>query len=207
MAIKILNAGQVCVAPNRIYVQSSVYDRFVDMVADRMRSLEIGSGLDENVHVGPLINAGAREKVHRHLEDAVKHGARVVVGSEKPKPGAGFFMQPTLLSDLSDEAMVNAEETFGPLLAMRRFQTEEEVIRLANNTKHGLASYVFTRDVGRVFRMSEALESGMVSVNSSASLLAETLPFGGVKESGIGREGSKYGIESYVDDKLVAISF
>ncbi|RKP07664.1 succinate-semialdehyde dehydrogenase [Thamnocephalis sphaerospora] len=207
MTAKIINAGQVCTAPNRIYVQSGIYDRFSERLAERMRTLHIGSGLEEGVHVGPVITERARTKVHRHVEDAVTRGARVMVGGAEHRPAEGFFIKPTLISDLTDDALVANEETFGPLVAMRRFTTEEEVADLANRTKYGLAGYVFTRDVGRVFRMSESIEAGMICVNSGQLLASEAMPFGGIKESGIGREGSKHGIEEYVDEKLIAIGF
>ncbi|KAI8055654.1 succinate-semialdehyde dehydrogenase I [Syncephalis plumigaleata] len=207
---KLKNSGQVCVAPNRIYVQAGIHDEFVARLAERMKKLRTGSGFDENVTTGPLITERAREKVHRHIEDAVARGGRIVFDGRTVlkesglKEKGGYFFHPTLLTDLHDEALISSEETFGPLLAIRKFTTEQEGIELANRTQFGLAAYIYTRDVSRVFHVSEAIESGMVGVNSH-TLGTDATPFGGIKESGMGREGSKYGVEDYIDKKLISI--
>ncbi|RKP25948.1 succinate-semialdehyde dehydrogenase [Syncephalis pseudoplumigaleata] len=210
LGAKLKGSGQVCIAPNRIYVQEGIHDAFTAQLAERMKKLRIGSGFDEKVTTGPLISERAREKVNKHVEDAVARGARVLLDGRKElekseqKESGGYFFHPTLLTDLHDEALISSEETFGPLLAVRKFTSEQEVVELANRTEYGLAAYVYTRDVSRVFHVSEALESGMVGVNS-ITLGIDATPFGGVKESGMGREGSKYGVEDYVNKKLISI--
>ncbi|RKP07665.1 succinate-semialdehyde dehydrogenase I [Thamnocephalis sphaerospora] len=209
MNSKLRNAGQVCVAPNRIYVQSGIHERLSQLLVARLEKLRVGGGFVENVHVGPLISEQARRKVLEHIEDAVKRGGRVLLDGRQRQieditHEGGFFVHPTIISELPTDALVNAEETFGPLLAMSIFDTEEEAIKLANNTKAGLSAYVYTRDISRVFRVSEAIEAGMLSINGAVISSAVT-PFGGLKESGIGYEGSKYGVEEYVSKKLIAI--
>ncbi|KAF5364154.1 hypothetical protein D9756_000319 [Leucocoprinus leucothites] len=196
---KFRGSGQTCICANRIFVQSSIYADFASRLADRVSKFKIGNGLEEGVTHGPLIHARAVEKVIRHVEDAVSKGAQVLVGG-KGIPNTSFFY-PTVLSDVSSEAVLNSEETFGPLAALTKFETEEEVIKLANNTDVGLAGYFFSRDVGRVWRVAERLEVGMVGSNTGVISQA-VIPFGGVKESGLGREGS-HGIQEYLNTKLI----
>ncbi|EAU84453.2 succinate-semialdehyde dehydrogenase [Coprinopsis cinerea okayama7 len=197
---KFRGSGQTCVCANRIFVQSGVYAEFASRLAERVAAFKVGNGLEEGVTHGPLIHAKAVEKVERHVADAVSKGAQVLVGG-KSIPNSSFFI-PTVLSDVPSDAALNTEETFGPLAALTKFETEDEVIRLANNTDVGLAGYFFSRDVGRVWRVAEALEVGMVGANTGLISQA-VIPFGGVKESGLGREGGPHGIEEYMNTKLI----
>ncbi|KAI0677764.1 succinic semialdehyde dehydrogenase [Trametes maxima] len=201
IACKFRGTGQTCVCANRIYVQSSVYADFASRLAEKVAAFKVGNGLDKETTHGPLIHERAVEKVERHVEDALAHGAQLVHGGKR-LPGAGSFFAPTVLSDVPAHALVNKEETFGPLAALTRFETEEEVIRLANDTPAGLAGYFFSRDVGRVWRVAEALEVGMVGTNTGVISQA-VIPFGGIKESGLGREGG-HGIEEYMNTKFIA---
>ena len=203
LAAKFRNAGQTCVCANRIYVQAGLHDRFVEKLADAMQQLRVGNGLDEGVTIGPLIDDSAVTRVRQHIDDAVARGGRLVTGG-RPHALGGLFFEPTLVSHVPQTARVAREETFGPLAPVLRFSTEEEVIRWANDTEFGLAAYVYTRDLGRSIRMAEALEYGMVAINSGA-LSNEAAPFGGIKQSGLGREGSKYGMDDYVDMKYVLL--
>ena len=203
LAAKFRNAGQTCVCANRIYVQAGLHDRFVEKLADAMQQLRVGNGLDEGVTIGPLIDDSAVTRVREHIDDAVARGGRLVTGG-RPHALGGLFFEPTLVSHVPQTARVAREETFGPLAPVLRFSTEEEVIRWANDTEFGLAAYVYTRDLGRSIRMAEALEYGMVAINSGA-LSNEAAPFGGIKQSGLGREGSKYGMDDYVDMKYVLL--
>ncbi|KAJ7353392.1 succinic semialdehyde dehydrogenase [Mycena albidolilacea] len=196
---KFRSTGQTCVCANRIYVQSSVYAEFASRLAEKVTSFKVGNGLDESTTHGPLIHTRALEKVQAHVDDAVKLGAQVLVGGTSI-PGTAFF-NPTVLSDVPASARINSEETFGPLAALTKFETEEEVIKLANSTDFGLAGYFFSRDVGRVWRVAEKLEVGMVGCNTGLISQA-VIPFGGIKESGLGREGS-HGIEEYMNTKLI----
>jgi len=196
---KFRGSGQTCICANRIYVQSSVYADFASRLAEKVSAFKVGNGLEEGTTHGPLIHSRAAEKVTRHVDDAVAKGAQVLVGG-KVLPNTSFFM-PTVLSDVPSDATLNKEETFGPLAAICKFETEDEVIKLANDTEFGLAGYFFSRDVGRVWRVAERLEVGMVGANAGA-LSHATIPFGGVKESGIGREGG-HGIEEYMNTKLI----
>ncbi|KAF4620049.1 hypothetical protein D9613_004897 [Agrocybe pediades] len=197
---KFRGSGQTCVCANRIYVQSSIYAEFASRLAERVAKFKIGNGLEEGTTHGPLIHERAVEKVERHVNDAVEKGAQVLVGGKRV-PNTSFFV-PTVLSDVPADAALNSEETFGPLAALCKFETEEEVVRLANNTDVGLAGYFFSRDVGRVWRVAEKLEVGMVGANTGLISQA-VIPFGGVKESGIGREGGPHGIEEYMNTKLI----
>ncbi|KAI1784074.1 succinic semialdehyde dehydrogenase [Ganoderma leucocontextum] len=201
IACKFRGSGQTCVCANRIYVQSSVYAEFASRLAERVAAFKVGNGLDKDTTHGPLIHERAVEKVQRHIDDAVAQGAQLLVGGKR-LPGAGSFFAPTILSDVPAGALVNKEETFGPLAALTRFETEEEVIRLANDAPVGLAGYFFSRDAGRVWRVAEALEVGMVGSNTGLISQA-VIPFGGVKESGLGREGG-HGIDEYMNVKLIA---
>jgi succinate-semialdehyde dehydrogenase/glutarate-semialdehyde dehydrogenase len=196
---KFRTSGQTCICANRIYVHSSIYAEFASRLADKVAKFKVGNGLEEGTTHGPLIHSRAVEKVGRHIEDAVSKGAQVLVGG-KAIPNSNFFT-PTVLSEVPSTAILNKEETFGPLAALCKFETEEEVIRLANDTDVGLAGYFFSRDVGRVWRVAERLEVGMVGANTGLVSQAVT-PFGGVKESGLGREGS-HGIEEYMNTKLI----
>ncbi|SHJ65640.1 NAD-dependent succinate-semialdehyde dehydrogenase [Paraburkholderia terricola] len=203
LAAKYRNAGQACVAANRILVQSGVYDRFARKLAEATAALRVGNGMHEGVVQGPLINEDAVRKVEEHISDALRKGARVLTGGKRHALG-GCFFEPTVLADVSREAAIFNEETFGPVAPLFRFDTEDEAIALANDTPFGLASYVFARDVGRIFRVVDRLEFGMVGVNEGL-ISTEVAPFGGVKHSGLGREGSKYGVDDYLEIKYVAL--
>ena len=196
IASKYRNAGQTCVCANRLYVQSGVYDAFAQKLADAVGQLHVGNGVDAGVTTGPMIDTKAVEKVEEHIADAVAKGATVKMGGKRHNLGHSFF-EPTILTHVTQDMAVAKEETFGPVAPLFKFDTEEEVIGYANDTEFGLASYFYSRDIGRVFRVSEALEYGMVGVNSGL-ISNEIAPFGGVKQSGLGREGSKYGIEDYL---------
>jgi succinate-semialdehyde dehydrogenase/glutarate-semialdehyde dehydrogenase len=201
MASKYRNAGQTCVCANRIYVQDGVYDQFVEKFAAKVRTVKVGNGFEDGVSQGPLIEDAAVEKVERHVKDAIAKGGKVLVGGKKLK---GQFFEPTVLANATSDMLCATEETFGPFAPVFRFKTEQEVIDLANNTIFGLASYFYSRDVGRIFRVSEALEYGMVGINVGV-LATEHVPFGGVKQSGLGREGSSHGMEDYVEMKYLCI--
>ena len=204
MQSKYRNAGQTCVSANRIYVQAGVYDAFADRVKAKMASLKVGRGTDTGVNIGPLIDEQGLAKVEAHLADAVAKGAKVISGGKRHALG-GRFYEPTLLTNVPMSAKVSKEETFGPVAPLIKFDTEAEAIQLANDSEFGLASYFFSRDVGRVFRVGEALESGMVGINTGI-FSNEVAPFGGVKQSGLGREGSKYGIEDYLEIKYLCLN-
>ena len=203
IANKFRNAGQVCVSGNRFFIHEAVYDRFVNQLADEVNKLKVGNGMDEGVVVGPLINAAAVEKVEEHVKDAQAKGGRIVAGGARHALG-GNFWHPTVIADASDEMKLAREETFGPVAACFRFASEEEVIQRANATEYGLAAYFYTQNLQRVFRVSAALESGMIGINECA-VSTELAPFGGVKESGLGREGSVLGIEEYLEVKALHI--
>ena len=201
MASKYRNAGQTCVCANRIYVQGGVYDAFIEKFAAKVKALKVGNGFEEGVNQGPLIEDAAVEKVHRHVADAVAKGGRVVAGGHKL---SGQFVEPTVVADATADMLCAREETFGPFAPVFRFKTEQEAIDAANNTEFGLASYFYSRDVGRIFRVSEALEYGMVGINAGI-IATEHVPFGGVKQSGLGREGSHHGIDDYVELKYLCL--
>ncbi len=201
MMSKFRNTGQTCVCANRILVQDSVYDAFAAKLTKAAAGLKVGYGLDDGVTQGPLIDRAALEKVEEHLSDATAKGARVAIGGARHEPGGTFF-QPTVLTEVTPDMKVTQEETFGPLAPLFRFKTEEEAIALANDTEFGLASYFYARDLGRVWRVAEALESGIVGINTGI-ISNEVAPFGGIKESGIGREGSKYGIDDFLEIKYL----
>ncbi len=204
IASKYRNAGQTCVCANRIYVQDGIYDLCAQKLAEKVGQLRVGPGTQSGVQIGPLIEPAALEKVKTHVSDALAGGAKVLVGGKSHALG-GLFFEPTVMTEVKPSMLVSREETFGPVAPLFRFKTEQEVIGLANNTEFGLASYFFSRDIGRVFRVAEALESGMVAVNTG-NFSNEVAPFGGVKQSGLGREGSKYGIEEYLEIKFVTIA-
>lgn len=203
IANKFRNAGQVCVSVNRFFIQQNVYDSFVNKLAEEVQKLKVGNGLEEGVIVGPLIEQSAVDKVREHVDDALAKGGEALVGG-KPHELGGNFWQPTVIIDASDDMKLAREETFGPLAACFRFETEEEVIERANNTPFGLAAYFYTQNLQRVFRVSQALESGMVGVNECA-VSTELGPFGGVKESGLGREGSVLGLDEFLEVKTLHI--
>jgi succinate-semialdehyde dehydrogenase/glutarate-semialdehyde dehydrogenase len=201
IASKYRNTGQTCVCVNRIYVQSGVYDQFAQKLVKAVEGLKVGNGFDPEVTQGPLIDYAAVEKVEEHIQDAVSRGARVLTGGQRHTLGGTYF-QPTVLANVPANATVAREETFGPLAPLFRFETDDEVLQLANDTDFGLASYFYSRDIGRVWRVAEGLESGMVGINTGM-LSTEVAPFGGVKQSGLGREGSKYGIEEFLEIKYL----
>ena len=203
LASKFRNAGQTCVCANRLYVQDGVYDRFAEKLQQAVSKLQIGDGLQPNVTIGPLIDEKAIAKVQEHIADALGKGARVVTGGKVHELGGNFF-QPTILVDVPGDAKVAKEETFGPLAPLFRFKDEADVIAQANDTEFGLAAYFYARDLGRVFRVGEALEYGIIGINTGL-ISTEVAPFGGVKSSGLGREGSKYGIEDYLEIKYMCI--
>ena len=201
---KYRNSGQTCVCANRFLVQDGVYDAFADRLTRAVgEQLKVGNGLESGVMQGPLIDAAALAKVERHVADALAQGARVLTGGRRHALG-GTFYEPTVLADVAPGMLVAREETFGPVAPLFRFQTDEEAIRLANATEFGLAAYFYSRDLNRVFRVAEALQYGMIGINTGL-ISTEVAPFGGVKESGFGREGSKYGIEEYLDIKYLCI--
>ena len=204
IASKYRNAGQTCVCANRLYVQDGVYDAFAEKLAIAVGKLKVGNGVEDGVTQGPMIDEKAMEKVEEHIADAVAKGATVKLGGKRHALGHSFF-EPTILTNVTQNMAVAREETFGPMAPLFRFSTEEEVIGYANDTEFGLASYFFSRDIGRIFRVSEALEYGMVGVNSGL-ISTEIAPFGGVKQSGLGREGSKYGIEDYMTIKYTCLA-
>ena len=201
MVSKFRNAGQTCVCSNRIFVQSGIYDAFAARLQDEVKRLKVGSGLDDGVTIGPLINQAAVDKVKRHVADAMALGAKSVLGGQ-PHPLGGLYFEPTVLTDVSPDSLLMREETFGPVAPLIRFDSEEEAVRMCNDTEFGLAAYFYTRDVGRCWRVAEALEYGMVGINDGL-ISTEVAPFGGVKQSGLGREGSKYGIEDYLEIKYL----
>ncbi|WP_273806585.1 MULTISPECIES: NADP-dependent succinate-semialdehyde dehydrogenase [unclassified Pseudomonas] len=203
IASKYRNAGQTCVCVNRLYIQDGVYDAFAEKFKAAVAKLKVGNGLEEGVTIGPLIDAKAAAKVKEHIDDAVSHGAKVIAGGKAHANGGSYF-EPTILADVPKSAKVSKEETFGPLAPLFRFKDEAEVIELANDTEFGLASYFYARDLSRVFRVAEALEYGMVGINTGL-ISNEVAPFGGVKASGLGREGSKYGIEEYLEIKYLCL--
>jgi succinate-semialdehyde dehydrogenase/glutarate-semialdehyde dehydrogenase len=201
MVSKYRNAGQTCVCANRLYVQDEVYDRFVAKLAEKCKSIRVGNGFEAGVNQGPLIDDQALRKVEAHVADALAKGATLVAGGTRI--GERFYA-PTVLANASAEMLCAREETFGPVAPVFRFKTEAEAIALANNTEFGLASYFYSRDVGRIFRVAEALEYGMVGINTGLISVAE-VPFGGVKQSGLGREGSHHGIDDYVEIKYLCL--
>jgi succinate-semialdehyde dehydrogenase / glutarate-semialdehyde dehydrogenase len=198
---KYRNAGQTCVCTNRFYAHDSIYDAFVEKLAAASRKIRVGNGFEAGVTQGPLIDDAAVEKVTQHIDDATAKGATLVAGG---KVHEGRFVEPTVLADVTREMLIAREETFGPVAAVFRFNSEEEAIQLANDTEFGLASYFYSRDIGRIWRVAEALEYGMVGINTGL-ISNEVAPFGGVKQSGLGREGSKYGIDEYVELKYLCI--
>ena len=201
MVSKYRNAGQTCVCANRLYVQDGVYDAFVEKLAAKARTIKVGNGFEPGVTQGPLIDGQGLAKVEQHVADALAKGARVLAGGKRI--GERFY-EPTVLAGATGDMLCAREETFGPVAPVFRFKTEDEAIALANATEFGLASYFYSRDIGRIFRVGEALEYGMVGVNTGLISTAE-VPFGGVKQSGLGREGSHHGIDDYVEVKYLCL--
>jgi succinate-semialdehyde dehydrogenase/glutarate-semialdehyde dehydrogenase len=200
-ASKYRNAGQTCVCSNRLYVQSGVYDEFVAKFAAKVKTAKVGNGFEEGVNQGPLIEEAALQKVERHVSDAVAKGARLLAGGKRLQ---GQFFEPTVVADATADMLCAKEETFGPFAPVFKFETEQEAIDAANNTEFGLASYFYSRDIGRIYRVAEALEYGMVGINVGI-LATEHVPFGGVKQSGLGREGSHFGMDDYVEIKYLCL--
>jgi succinate-semialdehyde dehydrogenase/glutarate-semialdehyde dehydrogenase len=203
MISKYRNAGQTCVCANRLYVQSGIYDAFAKKLAEKVGQLKVGNGFAEGVTTGPLIDAKAIEKVKEHVADAVSKGAEIALGGKSSSAGELFF-EPTILTGVTTAMKVATEETFGPVAPLFKFETEEEVVELANATEFGLASYFYSKDLAKIFRVAEALEYGMVGVNTGL-ISTEVAPFGGIKQSGLGREGSKYGIDDYTEIKYICL--
>jgi succinate-semialdehyde dehydrogenase/glutarate-semialdehyde dehydrogenase len=204
MISKFRNAGQTCVCANRLFVQDGVFDAFAEKLAVKVSALKVGDGAANGVTQGPLIDSAAIEKIEMHVADAVKKGAKLVQGGKRHALGGTFF-EPTVLAGVTADALIFKEETFGPVAPLFRFKTDDEVIELANRTEFGLASYFYSRDIGRVWRVAEALEYGMVGVNTGM-ISNEVAPFGGVKQSGLGREGSHHGIDEYLEIKYIAMA-
>jgi succinate-semialdehyde dehydrogenase/glutarate-semialdehyde dehydrogenase len=199
---KFRNNGQTCVCANRIYVQDGVYDAFAEKLAAKVAAMKVGDGLDEGTQFGPLINHAALGKVQEHITDATSKGAEIILGG---KPIKGNFFEPTIVTGATQDMAFATDETFGPLAPLFRFQDEDEVIAMANDTIFGLASYFYAKDLSRVYKVAEALEYGIVGVNTGI-ISTEVAPFGGVKQSGLGREGSHHGIEDYLEMKYVCMS-
>ncbi len=204
VASKYRNTGQTCICTNRFLVQARVHDAFVEKLTARVASLKVGSGFEDGVAQGPLIDMAAVEKVEEHIADALAGGAKVTTGGKRHAKGGSFF-EPTVITGMKPEMKASREETFGPLAPVFRFETDEEAIALANDTPFGLASYFYSRDIGRVWRVAEALEYGLVGVNAGL-ISTEVAPFGGLKESGLGREGGPWGIEEFLEVKYVAMA-
>ena len=200
---KYRNAGQTCVCANRLYVQDGVYDLFAEKLVAAVEKLKVGNGVEPGVTQGPLIDGAAIQKVEQHVADALVKGGRLLTGGKRHALGHSFF-EPTVIADATPKMRVAREETFGPLAPLFRFKTDAEVIELANDTEFGLASYFYSRDIGRIWRVAEALESGMVGINTGL-ISNEVAPFGGVKQSGLGREGSKYGMDDYLVIKYLCM--
>jgi succinate-semialdehyde dehydrogenase/glutarate-semialdehyde dehydrogenase len=203
LASKYRNAGQTCVCANRLYVQDGVYDKFTAMLTEKVKAFKVGPGNEPGVVIGPLIDEAGVKKVEQHVADALSKGAKVILGGKRHERG-GLFFQPTVLVNVTPEMIVSHEETFGPVAPLIRFRTEDEVIGLANDTEFGLAGYFYSRDVGRIFRVAEKMEAGIVGANVGI-ISTEVAPFGGVKQSGLGREGSKYGLEEYLEVKYILL--
>ena len=201
MQSKFRNTGQTCVCANRIYVQEKVYEEFCKKFIEEVSKMKVGDGLNEENSSGPMIDEHSLSKVEEHVEDAIQYGAKVAIGGSRHALGMNFY-QPTILTGVSSEAKITTEETFGPVAPIYKFKDENEVIELANNSPYGLASYFYSRDIGRIWRVAEALEYGMVGVNTGLTSKAEA-PFGGIKESGLGREGSKYGVDDFLEIKYI----
>jgi len=204
MASKFRNAGQTCICANRVYVQSGIYDKFIEKFSEAVTKLKVGDGLNEEVDIGPLINKAGLEKVQHHVDSAVNSGASVVVGGKTREEGEGVFYEPTVLKDVDPDMVIMNEETFGPVAPVQKIETDKEAVKLANDTEYGLAAYVFTENVARGMQLIEQLEYGIVGWNDGGPSAAQ-VPFGGFKESGIGREGGHEGIEAFIESQYVSI--
>ncbi|MCW9079259.1 MAG: NAD-dependent succinate-semialdehyde dehydrogenase, partial [Gammaproteobacteria bacterium] len=203
MASKYRNAGQTCVCANRLLIQDRIYDAFAEKLAVAVGGLKVGDGMAEGTSQGPLINQAAVEKVEQHIGDAVSKGARILCGGQRHAKGGTFF-EPTILADVTPQMLLASEETFGPVAPLFRFHSEDEAVRMANDTEFGLAAYFYSRDIGRVWRVAEALEYGIVGINEGI-ISTELAPFGGIKESGLGREGSRYGMDEFTEIKYLCM--
>ena len=201
MQSKFRNTGQTCVCANRLFVHEKVYDEFLEKFTSAVSKIKVGNGLDNEVNSGPLIDKFSLDKVIEHVDDAVKLGGKIIIGGEKHELGNNFY-QPTIISNVSTKSKITYEETFGPVAPLYKFTNEKDVIKMANDTPYGLASYIYSRDIGKIWRVAEALEYGMVGVNTGLTSKAE-IPFGGVKESGLGREGSHYGLDDFLEIKYI----
>ena len=201
---KFRNTGQTCVCANRIFVHEKIYDKFLEKFSNSVAEIKVGDGFTEGITSGPMIDENSLKKVKEHVDDAVKNGAKITVGGDIHKLGGNFY-QPTVLSNVATKSKITFEETFGPVAPIYKFSNDEEVIKMANDTPYGLASYFYSRDIGRIFRVAESLDYGIVAVNTGLPSKAE-IPFGGVKESGLGREGSKYGIDDFLEIKYINIA-
>jgi succinate-semialdehyde dehydrogenase/glutarate-semialdehyde dehydrogenase len=206
IASKFRNAGQTCICTNRIYAHESIVDQFNEKFSEAVRNLKVGNGMNNGTDVGPLIDRNALDKVIQHIDDAISKGGKILHGGEQANIAAGFYFEPTIISNVTDEMICMKEETFGPLAPVTTFKTEEEAIERANDSEYGLAAYVFTENLGRAIRISEKLEYGIVGLNDGLPSVAQA-PFGGFKESGLGREGGHYGIEEYLEVKYISIAF
>ena len=204
MLCKFRNSGQTCISANRIFVQEGIYGAFLESLVEAAAGLKVGVGTEPDVKIGPLIEDSAVEKVEQHVIDALDRGGELLLGGSRHEFGHTFF-QPTVITGVTADAQMSCDETFGPVAGIAKFATEEEAIALANDTPYGLASYFFSRDISRVWRVAEALEYGMVGINTGL-MVTEVAPFGGMKQSGIGREGSKYGIDEYVETKYLCFA-
>jgi len=204
IASKYRNSGQTCVCANRLYVHKKIHDVFVEKFAKAVQAIKVGNGMEAGVSQGPLIDQAALEKVERHIADALSKGAKLVTGG-KPSSLGGTYYEPTILDNVTNDMLITYEETFGPVAPIITFESDEEVVKLANNSQYGLASYFYSRDIGRIWKVAEALEYGMVGVNSGI-IANEVVPFGGVKQSGLGREGSVFGMDEYLELKYVCIT-
>ncbi len=202
MVAKFRNGGQSCIAANRVLVEEGIVDEFLVKASERVRGLRVGQGLEPGVAVGPMIDAVGREKVMEHIEDALARGARLTAGGSA-LPGAGYFVEPTLLADVNSDMKIMHEETFGPVIAVTTFQTEKQAVEIANATEFGLAAYLFTQDAGRAWRVAEALDYGVIGLNDGLPSTSQA-PFGGFKESGIGREGAQEGLDGFLETKYVS---
>ena len=200
---KFRNSGQTCICTNRLFVHEKVYDSFLQKFTNEVKKIKVGNGLNDGIVSGPLIDKSSLDKVIDHVQDAVNTGAKIAVGGEVHSLGGNFY-QPTVLSNVSTEAKITFEETFGPVAPLYKFSSDDEVIKMANDTPYGLASYFYSRDIGRIWKVAEALEYGIVSINNGLPTIPE-IPFGGVKESGMGREGSRYGLDDYLIIKYISM--
>ena len=204
MQSKFRNTGQTCICANRLFIHENIYDEFLEKFIKEVAKIKVGNGLEEGILSGPLIDEHSLNKVKEHVRDAVNTGAKIAIGGDIHELGGNFY-QPTILSNVTTKAKITFEETFGPVAPLYKFSSDEEVIKLANDTPYGLASYFYSRDIGRIWRVAEALEYGMVGVNTGLTTKAE-IPFGGVKESGLGREGSRYGLDDYLEVKYISMA-